>query len=326
MAGTLHRLFGRLKGTAEPEVAAVYRISLAAFIIVSLLVVRESWLDQYGQHGLIRWAITRASLPSVLPHIGDLAVLLAPLHISPDQTVYLVIGAYFLSLLMLLVGWHTRIAAIVAWCLHFLLMYAGGGMIYGMDIFTHIALLYAVLMPCGARWSIDSWGKTGIVNMFALSGLGRTLLRLHLLIIYTSSGIEKAMGAQWWNGEAIWRSLMLPAFHHFSLEWLAWHPWITVLAGWGTMAIEIGCSAVLVPALRRTWLIAVVFMHLGIGLFLGMWLFGTVMIILNFGAFACREDLLYLGRIKSPLLQSVSRTFPRGDPEVSEIAERLIDG
>ncbi len=306
MAGTLHNLLGRLKGTADPAVAAIYRISLALFIFVSLLAVRESWLDQYGQHGLIRWAITRASLPPMLPHIGDLAVLLAPLHISPDQTVYLVLGSYFLSLLMLLVGWHTRIAAIAAWCLHFLLMYAGAGLMYGMDIFTHIALLYAVLMPCGACWSIDSLVRTRNTDIFATSGLGRILLRLHLLIIYMSSGIEKAMGPQWWNGEAIWRSLMLPAFHHFALEWLAWHPWITVLAGWGTMAIEIGYFAVLVPALRRAWLIAVVFMHLSIGLFLGMWLFAIVMIILNFGAFGSREDLLCLEKIKSGLLQSVS--------------------
>jgi hypothetical protein len=36
---------------------------------------------------------------------------------------------------------------------------------------------------------------------------------------------------------------------------------------------------------RKAWIAAIVGMHLGIGLFLGMWLFAVVMIILNLGAF-----------------------------------------
>ena len=64
-------------------------------------------------------------------------------------------------------------------------------------------------------------------------------MQIHLCVIYLSAGLEKAMGRQWWNGEAIWQTISQPSFRTFELGWLAQHPFIPMLAGWATLLIEI---------------------------------------------------------------------------------------
>jgi hypothetical protein len=263
-----------------------FRIAVALFCFADLLAVGSSFVDVYGQYGFVQWAITRANLYGGLPHLGDVALLLKRFGLTADQSLYAVLGLYVVALCGLLVGWWSRLMAIVAWCIHFLLMHAGGGLIYGMDIFTHIALFYCMVMPVGDYLSLDAYAAKLPVQPSVAAGLTRRMLQLHMCLIYLSAGFEKAAGGQWWNGEAMWRSLMLPAFRQFDMSWLANAPWAAMLMGWSTMALEIGYTFLIWwPKTRRVWLVLVLGMHLSIGLFLGMWLFGIIMIILNLCAF-----------------------------------------
>jgi len=155
-----------------------------------------------------------------------------------------------------------------------------------MDIFTHIALLYTMLMPCGDALSLDVLLGRRKSEPSVAAGVTRRMLQLHVCIVYTSSGLEKAAGIQWWNGEAIWRSLMLPVFNQFNFGWLSHVPWMAMIAGWSILAIETGYGiAVWFRKTRAIWIFLTVAMHMGIGMFLGMWMFGAIMILLNLGAF-----------------------------------------
>ncbi len=270
----------------SPRPLAWFRIAVALFCLVKMLVVRQSFNDIYGQYGFVQWAITRAHLYPGLPHLGDVALLLGRLGLTSDQSIHALLGVYIVVLTGLLAGLATRWMAVLAWFINFLWMHAGGGLVYGMDIFAHIALFYCMIMPCGSALSLDvSWRKRPSQPSVA-AGVTRRMLQLHMCIIYFSSGLEKASGIQWWNGEAIWRSAMLPVFFQFDLHWLAYVPWLAAVIGWSTVATETG-YAFLVWS-RRTRIVAlalVVGMHFFIGLFLGMWLFGLIMIIMNFGGF-----------------------------------------
>lgn len=270
----------------SPVPLAWFRIAVALFCLLNTFIVHNYILDLYGQYGYVQWAITRASLYSGLPHIGNVALALKPLGLSADQTVYILLAVWLFALVGLLAGIYTRSMAVLTWCIHYLWMHAGGGLVYGMDIFTHIALLYAMLMPCGDALSLDVLVGRRKSEPSVAAGVTRRMLQLHVCIVYTSSGLEKAAGIQWWNGEAIWRSLMLPVFNQYNFGWLAHVPWLAMAIGWSVMVIETGYGfAVWFRGTRAIWIALAIAMHLGIGMFLGMWTFALIMIILNLGAF-----------------------------------------
>lgn len=280
------RFEGWFTSPDSPLPLAWFRIALASFCFLHTFIVRHYLLELYGQYGYVQWAITRAHLYDGLPHLGDIAFALRRFGVTADQTVYIVLAVWIFALVGLLLGIYTRFMAVLTWCIHYLWMHAGGGLVYGMDIFTHIGLLYLMLMPAGDALSLDVLLGRRKFQPSVAAGLTRRMLQIHVCIVYTSSGLEKAMGIQWWNGEAMWRSLMMPVFNQLDFGWLSHVPVLAMIGGWSILAIETGYGvAVWFRKTRPIWIALTVGMHLGIGLFLGMWMFGAIMIILNLGAF-----------------------------------------
>lgn len=270
----------------SPVWAAWFRIGVALFSLFKLWSVRHSIIEIWGQYGLVQWAITRGNMPEWLPHLGNFALLLEPHGITADQTVQFVVGSYVFALTGLLLGIATRWMAALAWVLDFLLMHAGGGVLYGMDYFTHIALFYCIIAPCGSAITFRRLRAQEPVAECVSAGVTHKMLQVQMCIVYVSSGIEKAMGIQWWNGEAIWRALTLPVFEQFYFGWLAWWPALAMLVGWSVLVAEVGYGfAMWFRRTRLIWLAMIVGMHLGIAMFMGMWLFALVMILLSLGAF-----------------------------------------
>jgi hypothetical protein len=117
-------------------------------------------------------------------------------------------------------------------------------------------------------------------------------MQIHLCVIYLAAGLGKAMGRQWWNGEAIWQAVSQPVFSTFDLSWLARYPWIPMLAGWGTLVVEIGYVFLIWPRrTRKMWCIATIGLHLGLGLFMGLVFFSSVMILLTSCLFLIPEEV-----------------------------------
>jgi hypothetical protein len=56
--------------------------------------------------------------------------------------------------------------------------------------------------------------------------------------MYFASGLEKALGVQWWNGEAVWIALHQDQFSQINVDWMASVPWVPRLLCWGTLVIE----------------------------------------------------------------------------------------
>lgn len=279
----VHRLMAWFTRPDSPVPLATFRMAVATFCLTRVFIIRESFTDLYGQYGLVQWAITRGNLYPGLPHVGDVTRVLGHLGLDTTQAIYALLGLYLIALFALLVGWRPRLMAALAWTINFLWMHSGGGLIYGMDFFAHIALFYCIIMPTGEAWSISTPGR-GQPSVAA--GVTRRMLQVQMCLVYLSSGLEKAAGVQWWNGEAIWRALMLPIFQQTDVAWIASVPALAMIAGWSTVILEAGYAvAVWQPRARAPWIALIVGMHLGIGAFLGMWLFAAVMVLLNLGAF-----------------------------------------
>jgi hypothetical protein len=92
--------------------------------------------------------------------------------------------------------------------------------------------------------------------------------------------VEKAMGDDWWNGEAIWCALMRSDLCGFNMSWLASVPLLPKLAGLGTLVIETFYPIFVWPRRTRTlWALATISLHVGIAVFMGLVSFSAMMAV-----------------------------------------------
>jgi hypothetical protein len=263
------------------------RVGLPLLLLFHLVWLSNDLLLLHGNRGIIPWEITALLRDPWVPGLPTLAKAFLPLGISVHTAMILLFSGYAGSLLSLALGVFTRLSAFLAWGLHLSLVTSGFASFYGVDQIANTFLFYLFLFPSGRAWTFESRPEEAIPV-----GCLR-VMQIHLCVIYLAAGLEKAMGRQWWNGEAIWRAVTQPAFSTFDLSWLARYPWIPMLAGWGTLVVEIGYVFLIWPRRTRTvWCIATIGLHLGMGLFMGLVFFSSVMILLTGCLFLIPEEVL----------------------------------
>lgn len=157
---------------------------------------------------------------------------------------------------------------------------------YGLDQANAMLTLYLCLGPCGARFSVDrllaktffSSGNSTKVEASAAAGLSMRMIHVHLCVIYFFAGLSKLQGMAWWDGSAVWMAASNYEYQQFSLTWLADFPWIYQSATVGTWIWEISFPFLIWNRFARPWMLLIgLSMHLGIGMFMGMWTFGLIM-------------------------------------------------
>ena len=265
-----------------------YRIATALLGLATVAVLSPSVLDIYGPEGFIQWVISDQILRvESLPSLVQISDLLDRTGLSGAAVVRGAFALYALALLGLLVGWRTRACAAVAWLLHFLILNTNMIFGYGVETFIHIGLFYSLLGPSAESWSLDARaGRTGAHRVSSNARIAQRVLQLHACVVYLNAGVAKGFGHDWWTGEAIWRSTMQPTYGVFDMSWMASAPVVSVAASWLTLLVEGGYVVFMWP--RRTrpwWLAAVLLMHLGIAVLMGLWLFAGAMMVMNVAAF-----------------------------------------
>ena len=269
------------------DALGVLRIGVAGVLLVEASFLAPHLVEIFGSLGTVQWPIAEAVASPSLPSVGRVAERLLPFGILPDGALHLIFWTYLLSLCTLLAGRYTRFSALIAWSTHAALMNTASLTTYGVGAFAHIALFYCIIMPVGDAFSLDyHWRRHDRSRESAMAGLSLRVLQLHLCIVYLASGIEKARGEQWWNGEAIWRAVMQPQFQQFDMSWLASVPFLALSASLGTLVVECGYCIMIWPrSTRPYWVGATLGLHAGIGIFLGLWTFSAMMMMLTFAAF-----------------------------------------
>ena len=237
---------------------------------------------------MVPWAISKASIYPFLPHLGDVAIWLSDLTgQSLDGATYTLYYIFISACICFIAGFLTHISSIICFFLHLCLIYAASGYMYGVDVFTQIGFFYCIFFPMGSNYALDNViGIRKAVQRSVEAGILKRIIQFQLCIIYFSTAIEKGLGHQWWNGEAIWRTFMLPTFKHFDFGWMAYVPAVPLIMGWSILVIEFAyIFLVWIPKYRVFAVVSIVFMHFGIGAVMGMWLFAGIMICLNLFAF-----------------------------------------
>jgi len=186
----------------------------------------------------------------------------------------------------LLVGLCSRVSAIVAWFIQLCAVSSSGLLSYGMDNFTIIGLFYLMLAPLPDRYSLDCYIWKSPIKDRHLHGFFRRVLQLHLCIIYFFAGLTKCLGSGWWNGDNLWLALTRPPFNVLPVELVMSWQRILPFAGIAVCLLEVGYPFLIWSKRTRfVWLMAVIGMHIGIAVTMGMYLFGLIMITLNIAVF-----------------------------------------
>ena len=221
----------------------------------------------------------------MIPRLGWLVDAGKQLGLNEPTVLDLSWYGLILASLFLLLGLFCRPAAIAAWFLHLCSVKSGGLVSYGVDALTTTGLFYLMFSPLPDRLSLDhSWRKKLADSQFL--GFWRRVLQLHLCLIYFFSGLTKALGRDWWNGINLWRSLIRPPFDLIPAEILVRFKYVFPIAGVAVLLLEIGYPFLIWHRrIGPRWLFAILVMHAGIGLAMGMYLFASVMIFLNLAAF-----------------------------------------
>lgn len=262
-----------------------FRIAVGIFAMAQLLILLPDWMWFYGPQGILPWEISDALSTRQTPGLSLLAKFFSPLNISANGTVYFVTIIYFITLAGLIAGYKTHLMGTLAWLSHLILNTTGHFTAYGVETFAHIGLFYCMILPVGASWSVDSYKKPMALPPYLIT-LSVRIIQLHLCIMYLASGIEKSMGSQWWNGEAIWIAMQQDQFHKVNINWMAGVPVIPQILCIVTLITETFYPiGMLWKKTRKIWLLAILSMHLFIGIFLGLQLFGGLMFLLNLSTF-----------------------------------------
>jgi CubicO group peptidase (beta-lactamase class C family) len=257
------------------------RIGLPLLLLVHLIWISNDLLSLHGSRGIIPWELTDLLRDPSVPGLPTLAKALLPLGLTEPLAITLLLSGYAGSLLALALGFHTRLSAFLAWGLHLSLVTSGSASYYGVDQLANTFLFYLFLFPSGRAWTFVPRPASALLESRIPVGCLR-VMQVHLCVIYLAAGLDKAMGTQWWNGDAIWQAVSQPIFSTLDVRWLAKHSYIPIVAGWGTLVVEIGYAFLIWPSrTRKLWCILTMGFHLGTGVIMGLVFFSSVMILLT---------------------------------------------
>jgi hypothetical protein len=269
---------------AQPHTLAIIRILGGAMLFYSHLVWTlhldaflgpQAWLtretvalmNQSADGGIYVWSYLAWT---------DSPAILWTLHI-----------AALVVLAMLTLGLFSRWTSILAFIITLSYCHRLTGALFGLDQINAFIATYLMLGSCGDAWSIDRWlalrrREHAAVVPAVGTNIAIRLLQVHICVIYLFGGIGKMRGEYWWDGSALWFGLANLEYQSLDMTWTVHAPWLLALLTHITLFWETFYCFFVWPRLTRPICLSLALaVHLGIGLCLGMWTFGLMMIVGN---------------------------------------------
>jgi len=264
----------------------ILRVGLGFQLTLYELSMRNDWLRLLNNEGRRVSEAVLAAESSAIPRVGWLIKIGSMLGANDKQILLIIWLALLSAALLLIAGLFCRTVAVAAWLLQLAVVKSASVFSYGVDGFTTIGLFYLALSPLPDPWSLD-WQFRKLRTRYPdLLGFFQRALQLHLCFIYFFSGLTKALGIGWWNGDNLWRALTRPPFNAIDSVFIAKGKSFLPLAGIAIFVLELGYAVFIWPKQTRAiWLLGIIGMHIGIGVFMGMPQFAFIMIVLNLAAF-----------------------------------------
>lgn len=271
---------GSLDGDS-PRRVWMWLVPLLLCVLSALFLTMEAWIG--ARAGVQAWSIAACLYFPLLTVTGFLLHLHYPWKegVTPawlyhflepwmrsHAMIAVCLAAWILAIVLLLVGWHSRFAAVTCWVLSMSFGNVNPHIDNAGDTIRNILLFYLMLCPCGAVWSLDCWrnrrdlpaGTRLVVSPWPIG-----LIFTQMILVYFLNGAYKVLSADWVEGATLYYVLHDTTLTRFSFLQLPLDYPMTRMMTWTVLAWEL--SFPLLVLYRPTRILALcvgVLFHLGI--------------------------------------------------------------
>ena len=261
---------------------AITRIVFSLLIFIDLL-IRSQYLEEYfTDSGIMPLRALRVLYPSNYQN---------SLHaLSGDYTFELFL--FLLAVLfafLLLIGLFTRIATILSWALLVSLNLRNPLILQGGDTLFKCLMFWAIFMPWGERFSVDSYLNKKSESKYFVFSIGAMAFIIQIMFLYFFSATLKK-GKLWTEDyTAIYYALSIGHFNYFLGSYLYKFPYLMKFVTFFVYWLEyLGPFLLLIPYkngfFRYLFIILIGFFQIGLALTMRLGLFPwfalTAMLIL----------------------------------------------
>ncbi len=261
---------------------AVVRIAYATVLLVWCGLISFDLLAFFSSSGLLEKRVAQPftwSLLDVFP--SDAAVV-----------------GFFVALVLaaacLLVGWHTRVAAIVAVVLLMSFERRNLVLLNSADTLLRLFGLYLAFAPSGAALSVDRWrlARDRFWEFPERAPWALRLMQIQVSVLYLFTVWLKVQGNTWNEGTAVSYSLRITEVARFEVPaWITQSAIVSNLLTYGTLAVELALALLIWNRRARPWVIAAgVALHLSIQATIMVGLF-SVTVFVGYLAFTPPETM-----------------------------------
>jgi predicted DCC family thiol-disulfide oxidoreductase YuxK len=199
---------------------------------------------------------------------------------------------FLLCCAALMVGWRTSWVKWVVLVGQISYDYRNPTLPYGVDMILASLLFIMCVAPVGRANSLDRVRAVRAAKLEKLSarppqysspwaGACTRLMQIQMAVLFFYSAIAKLGGYEWWNGDAIWVVFINAQYYNRAvLDLLASHYWLSNVATYATIIIEIAFPFLIWQRRTRPYLLAAaIFLHLQFAVLMGLFYFSFVMVM-----------------------------------------------
>ncbi|MGL3805201.1 HTTM domain-containing protein [Paeniglutamicibacter sp. R2-26] len=198
-------------------------------------------------------------------------------------------GWYIVAILLAVaftIGWRTRVITPLFFVFYTAINAQNTPIADGGNYFIRIMLIYMIFADISGRWSLDALrrSRTGRDSTTqigtVLHNLALCLIVAQLCLVYFEAGMYKVQGSLWQSGEAMYYPISSKAYGTFPWlsELLTANTWMVVLLTYFTVVVQIAFPFLLFNRItRRLALLAILGMHVGIAVVMGLPFFSGIM-------------------------------------------------
>lgn len=300
---------------------ALFRISLGLVILADLWQRALNLQAFYGADGIL----PLSAVPSRPPLPFQLFT-----HPATDPFAAPLVALGIVAAVLFTLGFRARTMGVICWVLLASLNYRNWLLLHLADRLLLLFLLWACLLPIGARWGIDAQRKAARREApreepyFSPATLG---LHLQVAVVYFTAGLLKARQPTWVDGSHLGQTLdrieYLKAPGMMVRDLAALHVPLT----WSVLALQLFGALLLVTpfrftALRVSVVGSLVLLQLGMGSALNVGLFPWVSIA---GLMALLPPGIWRNQVVGVARVPSSRPRTRGAANPRGTAGRLRD-
>ncbi|WP_228406880.1 HTTM domain-containing protein [Chryseobacterium sp. MYb7] len=268
----------------QTEFLSFFRVAIGIVILLQFTAVLPDFDKLFSSNSIIPQDIMSVFTPDWLITFSKIVSFLQTFGIEETTTIMITKVSFIVLCVFIITGFYSRISALLLLILQIALLKGSSFFAYGADFFTSMSLFYLILFPTDQHFSLRNFifnRKPVSINITPV----KRLFQIHISIAYFFSGLDKALGFNWWNGESIWKAIHLPYSNrdlNIDFSWLIEHSYILSLIGWSTILIEM-CYPIIIwyKPTQKTWLFLTISMHIGIALILNLYYFSAIMIVWN---------------------------------------------